>query len=99
MRRFREQLRAEADTERRRVEIEQPLQEEVLFPQPGVMPILIGVHRTTEDEHGTVRIEWARQRRPPGKAPLLERMAARANDVAEHARAHALPMDDGQDVH
>ena len=63
------------------------------------MLVLIGVHRTAEDEHGAVRVEGTRQRRPPGETPLLELVPARANDVPEHAGAHALPVDDRQDVH
>src|SRR6266850_3882844 len=61
--------------------------------------VLIGVHRTTEDEHRAIRVERTRQRRSPGKAPLFERVPARSNGVAEYARAHALSVDDREEVH
>src|SRR4029079_6020137 len=99
MRRLREQLCAEADSEDRHVQVEQPLQEEILLLPPGVMLGLVGVHRTAEHEHGAVGVEWAGKRRAPGKAPLFEAVATRANDVAEHAGADTLPVDDRQDVH
>src|SRR5207247_2222164 len=99
VRRLRDELRAEADSQDRRVQIEQPLQEEVLLLQPGMMIVLVGVHRAAEDEHRAVCVERTGQRLAPGKAPLLEPVAALADDVAEHARAHARAMDDCQHLH
>ena len=54
VRRLREQLRPEADSEDGHVQIEQPLQEQVLLPQPGMMIVLVGMHRAAEHEHRAV---------------------------------------------
>ena len=64
-----------------------------------MMFVLVCVHGASEDEHGAVRVERAGQRRAPGEAPLLEPVAALANDVAEDARAHLRAMDDGENFH
>src|SRR5439155_5658468 len=99
VRRLREQLRPEADSEDGHVQIEQPLQEQVLLPQPGMMIVLVGMHRAAEHEHRAVRVERTRQGLVPGEAPLLEPVAALADDVAEHTRANAPAMDDRQKIH
>src|SRR5207302_7252997 len=73
--------------------------EPILFPEPRVVPILVGVHRPAEDQNGAVAIERARQRRPPRQAPLLEPMTPRLDDVAEDAGPHTLSVNDREDVH
>ena len=73
------------------LQVEQPLQEQVLLAQPRMVVVLVGVHRAAEDEHRAVRVERTRQRRVPREAPLLQRVAARGDDVGEHAGAH-LPL-------
>ena len=80
-----DQLRPEADTEQRYVSVEQPLDEEVLLPQPGVMVVLVGVHGATEDEDGAVVVDRARGRRAPGEAPFLKPVAAVLDHSLEDA--------------
>src|SRR5580765_6376758 len=81
---LRKQLRTEADAEHGQVEVEQPLQEEAFFAEPRMVEILVGVHGAAEDQHGPVGVDRFRQRRVPGKAPLLEPVASLAHDVSEH---------------
>ena len=81
------------------MQVEQPLQEEVLLAQPGMVVVLVRVHRAAEHEHAPVRVERPRQRLAPGEAPLLEVVAARLDDVAEHAGPDALSVNDAENVH
>jgi hypothetical protein len=60
--------------------------------------VLVGVHRTAEDEHCAVGIERLRQRGFPGEAPLVESVPAFPDDVAEDAGPDLLAVDDGQNV-
>jgi len=60
--------------------------------------VLIGMHRTPEDEDGAVRIKGLRKRRFPGEAPLVESVPAFLNDVAEGAGPDLLAVDDREDV-
>jgi hypothetical protein len=60
--------------------------------------ILVGVHRTAEDQHGAVRVEGLRQRRVPSKAPFVEPVPAFPDDVAKGAGADLLAVDDRENV-
>src|SRR2546422_1733006 len=93
-----EQLRAQADSEHRHVQIEQPLPEEVLLAQPRMVLVLIGMHGASEHEHRAVRVEGTRQRFVRCKASFLELGPALPDDVAHDTQAYALAMDDCQDV-
>ena len=95
----REQLRAEADAERRQAEVEQPLQEERLLAQPRMVVVLVRVHRAAEDHHRAVGVERPRDRRPPGEAPLVEPVAALERDLAERAGAAVVAVDHAEHVH
>src|SRR5215208_1755627 len=64
-----------------------------------MVAVLVGVHGTAEYEHAPVRVERPRQRHSPGQAPLLEPVAARGDDVAEHSRPDLVAVDDCEDVH
>ena len=99
MRRLRDQLRAETNTEHRYLEAEESLKQEVLLAQPGMVLVVVGVHRASEDEHGAVVVQRPRRRRAPGEAPLLELVAALRDRICEHPSPDVLPMDHGQDVH
>ena len=94
-----EQLCTQTDSEHRSVQAEQPMQEEVLLPEPRMVQVLIRVHRAAEHEHRAVGIEGARQRRVPRETPFLEPVPALGDHVAEHARAHAFAVYDREDVH
>jgi len=77
---------------------QQALEEEVLLSEPWMPLVLIGMHRTAEDEDGAVGIKGLRKRRFPGEAPLVESVPAFPNDVAEGAGPDLLAMDDREDV-
>src|SRR5947199_3716639 len=96
---LREQLRTQADPEHGRLQVEESLQKEVLLAKPGVVFVLVGVHRTAEHEHGVVGVKRTRQRRFPRLAPLLEAVPTLGNDVAEDSGPHLFAVDDGQDIH
>src|SRR5262249_52447918 len=71
----RQQLDSEADPEGRPLPREKLLEPQRLLPQPRMPLVLVSVHRAAEDEHGVVRVEWARWRRVPREAPLVELVA------------------------
>jgi len=97
--RLRDQLSAEADAKHGNVQVEQSLDEEVLLAEPGMVVVLVGMHRAAEDEHRAVVVDRPRRRRSPGEAPLLELVPARGDRLEEHACAHGLAVDEPEDLH
>jgi len=61
--------------------------------------VLVGVHRAAEDEHRAVRVKWARRRRVPRQAPLLELVPALLEHALERAGPDLLAVNDREDVH
>ena len=99
VRRFREQLRAEAHAEGRHVEVEQPLEEEVLVAEPGVALLLVGVHCASEDEHCVVRVDGTRRRSAPGERPLVVRVPRVLDDAREQFGPRVCTVDHRQHIH
>src|SRR5204862_4654707 len=75
------------------------LDEERLLAEPRMAVVLIGVHRSAEDEDGTVRVDRLGRRRPPGETPLVERVASLRGDLSEDPRPRLRPVDDREDAH
>ena len=93
---LRDQLRTETDAEQRRSAVEVALQELVLAPQPRVLRILVGVHRSTEDEHHIVPgrrlgAEW--------DAPGVELVPCRGHRRAEDAGPDVRAVGDRENLH
>ena len=81
-----DELGAEADAEQRGAAVEQALEPAQLRRQPAVALVLVGMHRTAEDDH---RIGTLRRRAAELDRPLDELVPGLLHGVSEHAGADA----------
>src|SRR3954447_6827203 len=98
-RRAGEQPHAEADAERRHSVGENRFEPAQLPQDPGVLPLLVGVHRAAEHERRVVRLERLGRRRFPDEAPFVELVAGRGDRGRKQLGARLAPVDDGEDPH
>ena len=100
--RARDQLRAEADAEERHFAVDGLADERGLVGEPGVLGVLVGVHRTAEDHDRVVALRGVqRRRRRRRHHDPLEPVAALLDEVLEQpaaARGAGL-VDDREDAH
>ena len=97
----RDQLRAEADAEERHFAVDGLAYERGLVGEPGMLGVLVGVHRTAEDHDRVVARRGVERRGVLGDHDPLEPVAALLDEVFEEpaaARGAGL-VDDRQDAH
>ena len=78
--------------------LEQSADELVLVTKPGVVLVLVGVHRAAEDDHRSVVVERPRSGGAPREAPLLVAVACLLDHLGEHSSTGVRPVDDREDV-
>ena len=96
-----DQLRAEADPEERNLTIERSADERGLVREPGMLGVLVRVHRAAEDHDRVVALRRVGLRTAVDGDPALQHVAALPDEVLEQAPAAGRRglVDDREDAH
>ena len=96
-----DQLRAEADPEERNLTIERSADERGLVREPGMLGVLVRVHRAAEDHDRVVALRRVGLRTAVDRDPALQHVAALPDEVLEQAPAAGRRglVDDREDAH